>query len=47
MDFNLHQDNDPKHTSIICKEILEINKVRWVKISNSFKIDTCYLFTCI
>ena len=26
----LHQDNDPKHSSLLCKGILEINGVNWV-----------------
>ena len=26
----LHQDNDPKHSSLLCKGTLEINGVNWV-----------------
>ena len=30
-DFKLHQDNDPKHTSSLCKEYLNKNNIIWVK----------------
>ena len=29
--FILHQDNDPKHTSHICRDFLENNSVLWAK----------------
>jgi hypothetical protein len=30
MDCYLHQDNDPKHTSKICKDFLRINGIKWI-----------------
>ena len=30
-DAILHQDNDPKHTSIICRESLETIGINWIK----------------
>ena len=29
-DVIIHQDNDPKHSSIICKKVLKDNKLYWV-----------------
>ncbi len=29
--FNLHQDNDPKHSSKICTNFLERNQIKWIK----------------
>ena len=30
--MNLHQDNDIKHNSNICKAALELHDINWVKI---------------
>ncbi|CAF1083718.1 unnamed protein product [Brachionus calyciflorus] len=29
--FNLHQDNDPKHNSLLCRNFLDLNGVSWIK----------------
>ena len=31
-DCILHQDNDGKHTSLICKAVLKENDIKWVFI---------------
>ncbi|CAF0988238.1 unnamed protein product [Brachionus calyciflorus] len=30
-DFKLHQDNDPKHSSVLCKSFLALNEINWIK----------------
>ncbi len=30
-DAILHQDNDPKHTSVICKQTLNNIGIKWIK----------------
>ena len=30
--FYLHQDNDPKHSSKLCSELLRKNSICWVKL---------------
>ena len=29
---NIHQDNDPKHSSRLCSDALKFHNINWVKI---------------
>ncbi|RNA38623.1 Transposable element Tcb1 transposase [Brachionus plicatilis] len=31
LDFKLHQDNDPKHRSLLCTTFLNVNNIVWIK----------------
>ena len=39
-DWILHQDNDPKHTSRLCREFLIFERVLWVRSLKSFILKT-------
>ena len=36
--WNLHQDNDPKHTSFLCTDFLRNNDVNWVRYYQNINI---------
>ncbi|CAF0894361.1 unnamed protein product [Brachionus calyciflorus] len=31
LEFKLHQDNDPKHNSFLCRSFLNLNNIDWIK----------------
>ena len=39
--YVLHQDNDPKHTSKLCKEFISDNNINWKKYFNEIICIYC------